>query len=220
MPRCGRTPPMLSTGAGMQIDLDTLNAQAVYALMIQTIVPRPVAWVLTENPAGGYNLAPFSYFNAVASAPPLIMLSVGRKPDGERKDTRANIERGKDFIVHIAHREMLEALNASAASLPPEVSEVEQLGLELAPMEGSRLPRLAACRVAMACELYQLIELGDVGQGLILGRVRQLYVDDAIAGEDAKGRLKVHAPRLDPIGRLGGGEYVTFGELRTLERPR
>lgn len=203
----------------MFIDLHKLAPSQVYFNMIQTLIPRPIAWVLSENARGGYNLAPFSYFNAVCSDPPIVMISVGKQPDGSQKDTRVNIEARKDFVIHIAHREQLDAMNASSATLPPEVSEVEELGLATTHLEGSRLPRLTDCRVAYACELHQILEIGNGPQSVILGRVHGLYLDDAIASVNEKGRLKVDAAALDPIGRLGASEYVTFGEVMRIARP-
>ncbi len=204
----------------MYVDLSQLSTSQTYFTMIQTVIPRPVAWVLSQSANGKYNLAPFSYFNAICSDPPLIMISAGKKPDGVFKDTWANIEERRDFVIHIAHLEMLEALNESSATLPAEVSELEQLGLPVTDFPDSPLPRLADCRVAYACERYQIHEIGAGPQALILGRVNTVYVDDAVCSRDAKGRLKVHADRINPIGRLGAGEYVTFGKIRCLARPK
>ena len=204
----------------MQIDLSTLQPSQVYFTMTQTLLPRPIAWVLSENEAGGYNLAPFSYFTAVCSDPPLLLISAGRRPEGGPKDTTVNITARRRFVVHIAHREQLEPLNASSASWPSEVSEVDKLGLATTTFEGFSLPRLADCRVAYACELHQLIELGRGPQALILGEVKAVYLDDAIVSQDEKGRLKVHADRLDPVSRLGPEEYATFGEIVHLIRPQ
>ncbi len=203
----------------MIIDLDDLSASETYFAMTQAIVPRPIAWVLSENRADDYNLAPFSYFNAVCSDPPLIMLSLGKKPDGAPKDTRINIEARHSFVVHIASCDQIDALNASSATLPAGESEITHLGLELAEFPGSRLPRLADCRLAMACELYQVMELGPVPQALIFGRLTHLYAADDVAERDAKGRLKIHADRLNPLGRLGAREYFAGGEIITLPRP-
>ncbi len=203
----------------MHVDLSELSPAQVYFTLIQTVIPRPIAWVLSENADGTHNLAPFSYFNAVCSNPPLLMISVGRKPDGSFKDTRVNIEQRHDFVVHIVDLSLLEAMNQSSATLPAGVSEVQQLGLSLADFPGSRLPRLEDCRVAYACTSYQIQDIGPTSQALILGQVGQVHIDDAVCSRDAKGRLKVHADRLNPVGRLGGGEYVTFGEIRHLVRP-
>jgi flavin reductase (DIM6/NTAB) family NADH-FMN oxidoreductase RutF len=203
----------------MILDLDELAPNQTYFQMIQTLIPRPIAWVLSENAGGSYNLAPFSYFTAVCAEPPLVMISLGHKPDGSLKDTRVNIEQRGDFVIHIAHREMLEAMNASSATLAAGVSEVEQLGLETTAFAGSRLPRLADARVAYACERYEIREIGPGRQSLIFGRVKHIYLDDGIVDISLEGRIKVDAERLDPIARLGGSEYAMLSEVIRLKRP-
>ena len=204
----------------MNIDLSELNPTDVYFTLTQAVIPRPIAWVLSRNPGEDYNLAPFSYFNAVCSEPPLIILSLGRKPDGSAKDTQVNIEARRDFVVHIAHRQMLDSLNSSSATLPAGESEVSRLGLELVDFPGSSLPRLADCRLALACELYAKQEIGHAGQSLLFGLVRRLYADDSIAEQRANGRMKIHADRLAPLGRLGASEYMEFGKVISLSRPK
>ena len=204
----------------MILDLSELKPAQVYFHMIQTLVPRPIAWVLSEIEPSKYNLAPFSYFNAVCSDPPLIMLSIGKKPDGSFKDTRVNIEQRRDFVVHITHRELLEELNQSSATLDADVSELDQLGLETTDFKGSRLPRIKACRLAYACECYQIHELGSTPQSIIYGKVNQIYIEDGITSTSKKGRVKVHADRLEPVSRLGVNEYMSFGEVIMLSRPK
>ena len=204
----------------MIIDLSELRPSQVYFTMIQTLIPRPIAWVLSEIETGKYNLAPFSYFNAVCSDPPLIMLSVGKKPDGSYKDTRVNIEQRGNFVVHIAHRDLLEDLNQSSATLAADVSELDLLGIETTAFEGSRLPRIAACRIAYACERYEIHELGGASQSIIYGRVNHIHIDDAITSTTEKSRLKVHADKLQPVARLGADEFMSFGEIIRLARPK
>ncbi|MBF0152770.1 MAG: flavin reductase family protein [Magnetococcales bacterium] len=204
----------------MEIDLRGLSANQVYHHMNQTLIPRPIAWVLTENPVGGFNLAPFSYFNGVSSNPPLIMLAIGLKADGTAKDTRANILARRDFVVHIPSWEHLEMVNDSSAALPETHSELEKLGLETVPFPGCRLPRLAICRVAYGCQFYAQQEIGPESMAMILGRVETIYLDDSVATRDAKGRLQVNSQGIDPLGRLGGSDYVRLGETRSLGRPR
>ncbi len=203
----------------MWIDLANLSSKEVYFTLIQTLVPRPIAWTLSENEDGGLNLAPFSYFTAVCSDPPLLMISVGRKPTGEPKDTWVNIEQRADFVVMLPHMGRLEDMNESSATLPAGDSEVIRLGLETVPFEGSRIPRLADCRVAYACRRHQILEIGNGPQALIFGQVGALYVDDAAVSTDDKGRVKVSAEVLDPVARLGAGEYASLGSVRRLPRP-
>ncbi len=203
----------------MHIDLSTLSPNQVYFSMIQSVLPRPIAWVLSENENSSYNLAPFSYFNAVCSNPPMIMLSIGKKPDGSIKDSRVNIEARKQFVVHIAHREMAKHVTATSASLPAGESELEKEGLEIAPFEDFRIPRLADCRIAFACEYDTTHELGPDKQGMILATVKHIYLSDDVATHDGK-RLVINPAAVDPIARLGGNDYTTFGEVITVPRPK
>ncbi|MCG2634484.1 MAG: flavin reductase family protein [Gammaproteobacteria bacterium] len=205
----------------MIIDLADLSPNQVYYSLIQTLIPRPVAWVLSENSGGNFNLAPFSYFSGVCSDPPLIMISVGQKPDGTNKDTRVNILARRHFVIHIANRNLATAVTNSSASLAYGDSELERLGLTTEPFPGSPLPRLAACPIAFACQLYDYRELGrHQQQAMILGEVKQLYLNDDVAQQDEKGRLTVDATAVDPIARLGGNDYTRFGEVITVPRPK
>jgi flavin reductase (DIM6/NTAB) family NADH-FMN oxidoreductase RutF len=204
----------------VDIDLTELSPGQIYATMTQALIPRPIAWVLSENESGSYNLAPFSYFTGISSRPPLLMLSIGKKQDGTPKDTLANIQERRDFVVHIAHSGLIEPLNDSSAGYGAGVSEVDELGLELAELKNSRLPRVADSRLAMACELHEIIPMGEVPQALIFGRINSIYVDDAVGDADAKGRFKISASKLDPLSRLGVGEYSGFGEVMPLASPK
>ena len=197
--------------------MSSLTAIEAYATMTQTIVPRPIAWILTENDVGTYNLAPFSYFNAICSEPPLVVISVGVQPDGSVKDTRHNLEQRGNCVIHIAHRQMAAELTATSATLPRNTSELDELGLKSAAMPGSTLPRLQGCRVAYAATLRESNLINE--QWIAFLELTQLHLDDSIVGQDGKGRLKVMADKLDPIGRLGGGEYVLAGEIINIPRP-
>lgn len=204
----------------MLIDFAELSPNRIYFSLIQTIIPRPIAWVLSKNEDGGLNLAPFSYFNAVCSDPPLVMLSVGKKSDGAPKDTRENILQREAFVVHIPHVAQAAQVNATSRELPSSVSELAELGLETEPFGAFELPRLRACRAALACRRFQVIELGSLPQALILGRVEAIYLDDDIAAVDASGRLRIDAARLDPLSRLGGDDFSGLGEIFSIQRPR
>ncbi len=210
----------------MLLDLSNLSPNQIYYTFIQTIIPRPVAWVLSDNGGdGGYNLAPFSYFNGVSSNPPIIMLSIGKKADGTRKDTLVNIDEREDFIVHIAHRELAPQVTATSASLPHGQSELEQLNLETTPIVDengapvSRLPRLKDARIAFVCTKERILEIGNTPQGVVFGNVHHVYVDDAVA-ENPEGRLAVDPKAVDPVARIGGNDYSLFGETITVPRPK
>jgi len=203
----------------MLIDLDAATPSQAYFHMSQTLVPRPIAWALSENANRSYNLAPFSYFSAICSDPPLLMLSIGKRPDGSPKDTLANIAEREHFVVHIAHSGQLQALNASSASLASGKSEVQELQLQTTPIEGFPLPRLADARVAYACERYRIDHIGNQDQALVFGRIRSMYLDDDIVAQTDNGRLKIDNTKLDPLGRLGANEYLCAGRVECLKRP-
>lgn len=202
----------------MNIDLDRLSSGQAYFHLIQTLVPRPIAWVLSENAGGGFNLAPFSFFSAVATDPPLVMISVSRKADGSAKDTLVNIEQRRDFVVHIAGVEHMQAVDASAAVFPPDVSEVDQLKLTVSEFPGSRLPRVVGCSVAYACDAYQIHDVA--GMKVIYGQVRRIFIDDAVCQQLSNGRLKVDTAKIKPLSRLGAGEYMGPGEVLRYPPPK
>lgn len=201
----------------MLFHTDQLTPNQVYHTMIQTLIPRPVAWVLSENSDNSLNLAPFSYFAPVCSDPALLMISIGKKPDGTLKDTRRNIVERKHFVVHIAGAEMAQAVTDSSATLAENESEIENLALQTTDFAFS-LPRLVNCPVAVACELYEVKPLGDLPQLLIFGRIKHIYVEDKAVAE-RNGRQYVDAATINPLGRLGGDEYWVGGEVLTIKRP-
>ena len=203
----------------MELDFAQLSAADRYRTIIQTLIPRPIAWVLSDNGDNRFNLAPFSYFNAVSSDPPLLMLSIGRKPGGEFKDTRVNIEARHDFVVHIPSAQQVAAVNASSAVLDANDSELDWLQLETVPFGQFRLPRLRECRVAYACRLFELQEIGSTPMSLILGQIQAVYIADEIVSNDANGQPRVDADKLDPLARLGGIDFTTIGAITAVPRP-
>ena len=203
----------------MEIDFTDLDPAQVYRTVIQSLVPRPIAWVLTENKNQSFNLAPFSYFNAVSSDPPVLMFSVGKKPDGSFKDTRVNIEARSRFVIHIPSVAQIDAVNASSATLDNEVSEVSQIGLTTVPFQGSTLPRIQGCPVAYACELFDIMEIGKTPMSMILGEIKRAYIDDEIIASAPNQKLLIDAKKMNPLGRLGGLDFVSLGDIHSRERP-
>ncbi len=201
----------------MYVDLDELPKGDVYRLMIQTIVPRPVAWVLSDNGNGSFNLAPFSYFTGVTSDPPLLMLSVGKKRDGARKDTWTNIESREEFVVHIADADLAPQVTATAAGLAWGESELDLVRLDTIPFEGCSLPRLADAKIAFACRRHCIVEVGHVPQGVVFGEIVRAYIADDLATVK-NAEIHVDALRLNPLARLGGDDYGVLGEVRTVDR--
>jgi flavin reductase (DIM6/NTAB) family NADH-FMN oxidoreductase RutF len=203
----------------MQIKLDVLSESQTYFTMTQTIMPRPIAWVLSENEDASLNLAPFSYFNAVCTDPPLVMVAINLQDDGSEKDTLRNIRQRSQFVIHIASDNQLDVLNQSSATLPPGESEVMASGLQTTAFEGYHVPRLSDCKIALMCERHQTQSIGNKGQTLLFAEIKEIYLADDCAEVNEKGRLKVFADKVQPLSRLGGGEYASFGEKLNATRP-
>ena len=202
----------------MFVDFQKLTGTQAYFALTQSVIPRPIAWVLSDNGNGSYNLAPFSFFNAICGDPPLVMISVGRKAEGDRKDTWVNIDERNDFVIHILPGAMAQPMVDSAASLPHGESEVTLLNLKTQVVEGQRLPRVVGPRIAMFCTKHVIHEVGNEPQGMILGQVRSMFIEDDTATL-RDGRLTIDAKKVDPLARLGGNDYVRFGEIASYKRP-
>jgi flavin reductase (DIM6/NTAB) family NADH-FMN oxidoreductase RutF len=202
----------------MTLDFSKLSSAQIYGAMIQTIVPRPIAWVLSDNGDNTLNLAPFSFFNGVSSKPPTLSISIGRKRDRSKKDTWRNIEERGRFVVHIAQVDQAQQMSATSQPLDFGDSEATKHGIELVHEPGFHLPRIKAAQIAFDCENYQIVEIGDAPQGLVIGKINQAYIADAIAKQTDEG-LQVDAMALNPLARLGGDDYATLGGTLTIPRP-
>lgn len=200
----------LRTGLTMQIRPEELGAEEAYKLLTGMVVPRPIAWITTLSATGSVNVAPFSAFTFVSPKPPMVAVSIGHKA-GVYKDTAQNILRSEEYVVHIADQPLIQAVHGSAVEYPPDVSEVEVLGLETIASEKVAPPRLAAPPVAMECRFRSCIEFGETRSRLIVGEVLMFHVRDGLARNG-----KIDTLELNPICRLGGPNYATLGEVVTL----
>ena len=195
----------------MRIDPAELGAERIYRLMTGIVVPRPIAWVTSLSASGVLNLAPFSAFTFVSPKPPMLAISVGRK-SGVYKDTARNILDREEYVIHIADSPLMSAVHESSAEHPPEVSEVEVLGLETTPSDHIAVPRLTAAPIAMECRFRQCLEFGDTRSRLIVGEVVAFHIKD-----DLLANGKIETESLDPIARIAGPRYARLGEIFTLK---
>ncbi len=208
----------------MEIDFSTINPSERYFAMVQSIIPRPIAWVLTVNENKSYNLAPYSFFTGICSDPALVIISAGKKINeinkGDLKDTRLNILERKKFVIHIAGTRHLDVLNHSAKELSYGESEVEWLDLNTTSFADFELPRLSDCDIALGCSLYRIDEVGNNAQAVIYGEIEKFYVNDELASVNDRGRLVIEAAKVDPLARLGGSDYSGLGKPLRAERPK
>ncbi len=203
----------------MYIDLSTITSSQIYHLMTQSVVPRPIAWALTESDSNNYNLAPFSYFTAVSSNPPLLMLSIGKKPSGDIKDTTRNVLETGKLVIHIASVGDEDVLTQTSATLAHGDSEVEANQIELVEFSGFELPRVKSCKIAFGCNLYEVKENGETPQSLVFAEIETIFIDDSVATLQNE-RLKIDALGINPLSRLGGTEFATLDKVISVARPK
>ena len=173
---------------------EKLSPTQIYKLMSHTVIPRPIAWIITED-AGILNAAPFSYFIPLSSNPPTVIVSIGHKEDGSPKDTLANIRKNKKATICFVNEANLEDMKKSAESLPHDVSEVETFHIKTKKVLEEYPPMIASSKTAFFCELFEELDIGGLTVPLIL-RVNTQYIDDDII--DERDYIK-----LDNIGRVG-----------------
>ena len=202
----------------MLVNCDQYTPDQLYFLLIQLVIPRPIAWVLSDNGNDTYNLAPFSFFNAITSHPPVLMLSVGWKDDTTRKDTWINISERNNFVVHIPSVEQVHDVSNTSAVLPHGVSEVDKFDILTENIEAWPLPKLKGAKIAFLCEKYAIHEIGKDQQGLILGKINSILIDDEAVSQD-KGRIIIDPAKINPLARLGGNHYAQLGDILTVQRP-
>ncbi len=201
----------------LSIDPSLMSERENYKFLIGSIIPRPIAFVTTISKDGVLNGAPFSYFNIVSSNPPMISLSIQRS-GGRQKDTTRNIIESKQFVVHIVDEQNVEKINTTAASLPPDQSEIELA--HLTPVESAKIsvPGVTEAKVRMECTLEHTLELGDQdkpGCDFIIGKVVQFHIESDIY---EKGRIDPGG--LAAVSRLAGNNYAKIGEIFEIERPK
>ena len=176
-----------------------------YKLMAQTIIPRPIAWVVTED-EGIVNIAPFSYFIGLSSDPATVLISVGHKPDGSPKDTLANIRKHKKCTICMVQENDLEKMHFSSKGLDKELSEAEVFSIKTETLAEGYPPMIKGVPCAYVCELNQEIDLGGGTTIPLVLNVKQIFVDDTAITD--KERLSIS---FDPVARIGKS-YAFLGE--------
>lgn len=201
----------------MEFNPADLDAATLYKLVTGSVVPRPIAWVSTVNPEGRPNLAPFSYFNAVCAKPPHLLFCPGLHAPGQPKDTLLNVRATGEFVVNIVTEALVNAMNESSATVPPEVNEFELAGITPAPSVVVRPPRVLESPVQFECKAVHIYTVGEeVGAGsVVIGEVVHMHVDDRVL----YGRDKISLEALKPVGRLAGRAYTRVSDVFELARP-
>ncbi|MBN1453245.1 MAG: flavin reductase family protein [Anaerolineales bacterium] len=203
----------------MEISSDALPRQAIYKILIGSVVPRPIGWISTINASGQPNLAPFSFFNVVCPKPPTVLFCpMIRGTDSNPKDTLNNVKATGEFVVNIVSEELMAAMIASSVEIAPDVNEFDLTGLATTPSVVVKPPRVAESPIHFECRVRKIIEIGNQpgGGSVVLGEIVHLHVDERVLiGED-----KIDLAALRPIGRLAGSAYVRVTDIFEIERPK
>jgi flavin reductase (DIM6/NTAB) family NADH-FMN oxidoreductase RutF len=183
------------------------------------IVPRPIGWISSLDTAGRANLAPYSFFNAVAYDPPQVMFAAtGPHRGGGLKDSVRNIEETGEFVVNLVTWDLRHQMAATSVDAPSNESEFDYAGLKTVPSRLVKVPRVAAARAHLECVWTQTVDLlADADEGpnkAVFGRVVGIHIDDRALKDGL-----VDTAGLKPVGRLGYDDYTAVGELFSLKRP-
>jgi len=198
------------------LDPDDLSGRERYQLLTSLVVPRPIGWISTWSAPGIPNLAPFSYFAALAASPMLVGVSVGHRR-GEPKDTLANIREEGAFCLNVVSEELLEAMNATSAEVARGIDEFELAHLTPRPSGRVQAPYVAEAPAVLECRQTQEVALDGAPNTLIIARVVGVLLRPDLPM--VEGTLCVDPEALRPVGRLWGAAYALPGAIRRLPRP-
>lgn len=180
------------------------------------VTPRPIGWISTRGSDGQENLAPYSFFNAVAYVPPQVMFaSTSAKPDrGDTKDSVANIRETGVFCVNIVEFEMRNLMNQSSGPWGKDIDEFELAGIERANCETITCSRVSAAPAALECKLTEIVRLPGEANIVVFGEVTGVHMRDDCMKD---GRFDVMS--FNPLARLGYRDYTAVREVFSLNRP-
>lgn len=203
----------------MQFDMRQLPMVTRYKIVNSTITPRPIAWITTKSETGVVNAAPYSFFNAVGTEPPLIVLGLLKEPMSRGlKNTATNIIATGEFVVNLVCEADAEKMNMCSVDAPAEVSEIDYAGIETTPATVVSPPLIASSPVSFECRKVAALDVGAL-QTVVIGEILMAHIrDEFITDRD---RVYLDTPAMKLIGRThGSGWYVRNSDSFQMERPR
>jgi len=190
-----------------QIDPKKTPTRDLHQFLLGSVSPRPIAFVSTVDKDGNANLAPYSFFNAFSSNPPLLVFSSNRRVrDNTTKDTLANVLETKEAVINVVSHSIVEQMTLTSVEFPSEVSEFKKAGLTPVSSELVSPPRVLESPVNMECKVKDIITLGEEGGAghLILCEVVMMHIEENVI--DDNNRIDPH--KIDLMGRMGRSFYV------------
>lgn len=208
----------------MIVSPSDISHSEIYGILLNSVAPRPIAWVSTISASGQPNLAPFSFFNVVCVDPPLLAFAPGlRTPktpgvsDSEAKDTLRNVRETRQFVVNIVTYELREAMNLTSGEYDASVNEFGLAKVTPAPSKIVRPPRVAESPVSFECKLHQILDFSPAptSSSLVIGQIVSIHIDDAHLKDG-----KLDRNSLDLVGRMGGIQYTRTTQRFDMVRPK
>ena len=196
----------------MKIDPRELSGADLYRFLITAVVPRPIAFVSTRSAEGGTNVAPFSFFNAITSEPPIVMIAINDRA-GDPKDTLRNIRETGEFVINVVHRPLLEPMVRAAGEWPRGASEFDVAGLTACASVRVAAPGVQESPLRIECRTHREVQIGK--SVVVFGEVVYGWVDDAVLTDG-----RIDPEKLAPVGRLGGEAYSLTTDVVKVPRPR
>lgn len=185
--------------------------------MIGLVVPRPIGWIGSRSSDGVDNLAPFSFFNAVAASPPTVIFSTVRA-HGHHKDTLRNVIDTEVFTVNTVTEEVVEAMNLTAGSYDSDVDEFEVARLTKVESSTVSAPMVSEAKANFECQLTQIVDIGGhapMASSIVIGEILCLHIDSSILDG-----MRIDQEALRAVGRMGGPTYTRTRDLFAVERPK
>ena len=180
------------------------------------VVPRPIGWISTKDAQGRDNLAPYSFFNAVAYSPPQVMFSsTGTKADQEEtKDSVANIRATGEFCVNILGKQLVHAMNISSETFNKEVDEFERAKLGKTQCTTIQCVRITDVPAALECKMTQIVRVAGAANFVVFGEVTGIYMNDEFILDGV-----FDVSKFTPVGRMGYRDYTLAEHIFELRRP-
>jgi len=192
----------------VQIKYEDKTLTQRYQLMAQTIIPRPIAWIVTQN-SGIINIAPFSYFTALSSEPATMIVSIGHKSDGSEKDTLKNIRETGKCTICMVDEPLLEKMHLSSKELSHEESESELFDIATQVLVEDYPPMVEGAPSAFFCDFYQELELKGSQTIPLVVEIKEQYIADEVISDEE--RISLY---YEPVARVGK-TYALLGKKIT-----
>lgn len=197
----------------MDFDFDKLERPLRYKLLTSLVVPRPIALITSLGADGVVNAAPFSFFNVLGDEPPIVIVSIEDRDSGPMKDTARNIIDRKEFVVNLVDESIAVQMHGCSNDMPPDVSELEAVGLTQAPSVSIAPPRILEAPAALECTLHSDISIDK--RRILIGLVRHLHVRDGLVDPET---LRIDMSLYQPVGRLFANRYCRTAEQFALQK--